>query len=113
MGGRAVSASERRKGGNGEREVVKLLHEYGWPKAKRTSDGTRQATRGDIAGGPLETHFEVRRRERIEIWSCLARAEAEAKPGHLPVLAFRRNRSRWYAALPLESLLELLAGYEE
>jgi hypothetical protein len=108
-----VSASERRKGKTGELEVVHLLHAHGWPDAKRTSDGRAQIERGDIGDGPLDVHLEVRRRETLNIWACLAKATREARPGDLPVVAFRRSRSGWYAALPLEALLDLLAGYED
>ena len=102
-----MSASERRKGAVGEREVVKLLHAYGWTDAKRTSDGATQAARGDIAGGPAGVSFEVRRREALSIWRCLEQAESDAG-ALLPVVAFRRSRSRWYAAVPLETLLRML-----
>jgi Holliday junction resolvase len=108
-----MSATERRKGKAGELEVVRLLHEHGWPQAKRSSDGRSQNQRGDIADGPFDVHFEVRRRETLNIWACLAKAEREARDGDIPVVAFRRSRSRWYAALPLDALLSLLAGYEE
>ena len=108
-----MSASERRKGASGEREVVRMMHEAGWPDAKRTSDGASQGQRGDIAGGPIDTHWEVRRREQLSIWACLAQAERDAKPEDLPIVAFRRSRSGWYAALSLDALLALLLGYEE
>ena len=108
-----MSASERRKGKEGELEVVRLLHEHGWTDAKRSADGRSQVERGDIADGPVDVHFEVRRRETLNIWACLAQAEREAAEGHAPVVAFRRSRSVWYAALPLDILLELLGGYED
>ena len=107
-----MSASERRKGGNGEREVVKLLHAHGWTDAKRTSDGRSQIERGDIGDGPPGVHFEVRRREALSIWGCLEQADSDASPGNVPVVAFRRNRSPWYAALPLDVLLTLLRESE-
>jgi hypothetical protein len=107
-----MSASERRKGKNGELEVVALLHAHGWPDAKRSSDGRSQVERGDIADGPAGVHFEVRRRETVNVWACLEKAEREAKAGDLPVVAFRRNRSPWYAALPLDILLALLETHE-
>ena len=103
-----MGAGERSKGKNGELEVVRLLHAHGWTQAKRSSDGRAQNERGDIADGPAEVHIEVRRRETVNIWACLAKAETEAKPGDMPVVAFRRNRSPWYAALPLDMLLGLL-----
>jgi len=103
-----VSATERRKGGRGELEVVHVLHARSWPNAKRTSDGRAQVERGDIGDGPAGIHLEVRRRETAAIWAWLAQAEVEAAAGNVPAVVFRRNRSRWYAALPLDDLLDLL-----
>ena len=103
-----MSASERAKGARGELEVVKLLHAHGWTEAKRTSDGRAQIERGDIADGPIGLHLEVRRRETAAIWAWLKQAEREARDGNIPVVAFRRSRSKWYAALELEDLLALL-----
>jgi hypothetical protein len=107
-----VSATERRKGKQGELEVVRLLHEHGWPDAKRSSDGRVQLQRGDIADGPRAVHLEVRRRETLALWAWLAQVEREARDGDTPVVAFRRSRSRWYAALELEALLDLLRELE-
>lgn len=103
-----MSARERRKGAAAEREVVALLRDQGWPGARRTSDGRGQASRGDVTNGPAATHFEVKRVERLAIWSAIAQAEADARAHDLPVVAFRRSRSGWYAALPLDELLALL-----
>jgi len=96
----------RTKGAVGEREVVNILRDHGWP-AMRTSDGRSQHGRGDIAGVPGVV-FEIRRAERLDLWRGLEDAQAHAVDGELPVLAFRRNRSGWWAAMPLERLVELL-----
>ena len=104
-----MSRSERAKGAAGEREIVRLLRGFGWHRAKRTSDGRAQTERGDIADGPPGVHWEVRRREQLSIWASLEQAERDsAGTADIPVVAFRRNRSGWYAAMPLEYLLELL-----
>ena len=108
-----MSASQRAKGAAAEREVVRLLKDHGWPKAKRTSDGSSQRERGDVAGGPDGVHFEVRRREALNIWRSLETAELDARPAEIPVVAFRRNRTGWYAALPLEQLLALLRRWDD
>jgi hypothetical protein len=102
----------RRKGADGEREVVAILHASGWPDARRTADGRSQAGRGDVAGGPAGIHLEVRRRERAELWAWLADAEQGAAAGETPVVVFRRSRSSWWAALPLEELLAPLRARE-
>lgn len=98
----------RHKGADGEREVVAIVRASGWPDARRTSDGRSQAGRGDISGGPAGFHLEVRRRERADIWRWLADAEQASGDGTTPVVVFRRSRSGWWAALPLQELLPLL-----
>jgi hypothetical protein len=102
----------RRKGADGELEVCAILRVSGWPDARRTADGRSQAGRGDIADGPAGVHWEVRRRERAEIWQWLADAEKGSGTGSFPVVAFRRSRSGWWAALPLDELLPLLRARE-
>jgi hypothetical protein len=57
----------------------------------------------------LTIHSEVKRQERLQLWQWLAQLEAEAPPGTLPLLSFRRNRSPWYACVPLEALVKVLA----
>jgi len=104
-----VSKSERRKGADGELEVARILRAHSWPEAKRTSDGRVQVERGDIGDGPAGVHLAVRRRETVSIWAWLAQAAREARAGNAPVVVFRRNRSRWYAAVELDYLLDLLA----
>jgi hypothetical protein len=52
----------------------------------------------------------VRRQERVNVWRAIADAEGHAVNGETPVVAFRRSRSGWYVALPLDRLLTLLQG---
>lgn len=97
----------RRKGKVGELEVVHLAWDAGFEQAKRTSDGKTQTGRGDIGGVPA-VYMEVRRREALNVWACLDEITEKAAPSDLPVLAFRRSRSPWYAALALDELFPLL-----
>ena len=101
-----MSAMSRRKGGNGEREVVDLLRAHGWPHARRVFD-SGSAGGGDVQGPPGVV-FEVKRTERLRIHEALEQAAAGCQPHELPVVAFRRSRGRWYAALELDELLALL-----
>lgn len=103
-----MSKASRAKGGAGEREVVQILRTHGWPDAKRTSDGSGQQGRGDIANGPDATHLEVKRQETIKVGEWWRQAEAEAATGCLPVVVFRRSRMPWLAVVELDELLALL-----
>lgn len=102
-----LRAQPRSKGNRAEREVIDLLHEYGWPHARRNFQSGGQGG-GDIIAGPADVHLEVKHRERCLIWDWVQQAESEARPTDLPVVAFRRNRSQWMAAVPLDELLALL-----
>lgn len=101
-----VSALSRRKGAGAELEVTRLLRDAGWPHARRVFDSGSSGG-GDVQGPPGVV-FEVKRTERLKIWEAIEQAEAGATNRELPVVAFRRNRSGWYAALPLDELLALL-----
>lgn len=96
----------RTKGGTGEREIVEILRAHGFEAARRNfrsgADGG-----GDITG-VAGVSIEVKRRERCAIWEWLDQTHHDARPTDIPLLVFRRNRSGWFAALPLEDLLPLL-----
>jgi len=96
----------RTKGARAEAEVVSILRAAGWPHARRVFD-SGSAGGGDVQG-PAGVVFEVKRTERLNIWEAIEQAETGATNRELPVVAFRRNRSGWYAALPLDELLALL-----
>ena len=69
------------------------------------SGGLRQ--KGDVVGIP-GVHCEVKRAEALRLYEALAQAEREAPPGDIPALHFRRNRTGWYVAIPLDDFIALL-----
>lgn len=101
-----MGAMSRTKGVRAEAEVVSILRAAGWPHARRVFD-SGSAGGGDVQGPPGVV-FEVKRTERLRIHEALEQAAAGCQPHELPVLAFRRSRGRWYAALELDELLALL-----
>lgn len=50
---------------------------------------------------------ECKYQERLPIWKALEQCESNAGP-NTPLLIFRRNRSKTYAVLQLDDLLNLL-----
>ncbi len=50
---------------------------------------------------------ECKNQEKLNIWSALKQAQANAG-GHTPLVIFKRNRSDIYCCLTLDDLLELL-----
>ena len=99
-----MSRAEREKGKRGEREVAKLLAAYGF-EARR--DGRLD---DDLVHNVDGVHFEVKRRERIDIPRWFRETfDVAARYKKRPVVAFRSSRSPWLAVVELEYLVELLA----
>jgi hypothetical protein len=103
-----MSAMSHRKGGRAEAALVEALRAAGWITARRNFRSGAHGG-GDITGGPTDTHWECKCVEALNVWKALDQAQRDARPTDLPVVAFKRNRSSWYAAIPLNELLALLA----
>jgi hypothetical protein len=95
----------RAKGKRGELELAKILAPH-WPEVCRNLDQFG-ADKRDMLHTPA-THWQVKRVESLNIWKALNQATNEAAKGDLPVVAFRRNRTGWYAALELDEFVALL-----
>lgn len=100
----------RRRGGQGEREVVEVAKAHGFDQARRNFGSGAQGG-GDITGIP-GCAVEVKYQEALNIWKALAQCENDARPTDTPIVAFRRNAGGWYAALPLDDLMALLVVRE-
>jgi hypothetical protein len=103
-----MSARQRTKGAAAEREIVQILHREGWGLAERTSRGTAQLGRGDIAYGPAGVHLEVKRQEALSVPKAFDQAKRDAHGLDIPVIVHRPSRHEWMATLPFEELLALL-----
>lgn len=109
-----MGARSRRKGATGEREVFKLLNvKLGRDAFRRNLSQTRAG--GCDNDGDLIMAVEVKRAESLQLQAWIDQARRQAKPGQLPVLAYRRNGEDW-TFLPvcdlewIASLFELLEG---
>jgi hypothetical protein len=66
----------------------------------------------DIQFSPLAKKLipfsiEAKNQEKLSIWSALKQCEGNSK-GRIPLLIFKRNRTRTYAVIELEELLKLM-----
>lgn len=101
-----LSAMQRRKGANGEREIARILRAHGF-SGQRTALLQTHGVAGaaDVTGLP-GIHIEVKRAEalRIEQWCRQAEAECGEK---VPVVMWRRSRQPWRVTLPLADFLDM------
>lgn len=69
----------------------------------------------DIQLSPLARRIfpysvECKNVERLNVWSALSQAQANAKEGTTALLVFGRNRTEPYVALPLTQFMKLLGS---
>lgn len=96
--------NSRDKGKRGERLFAEALRLLGF-SARRGVQFSGSPDSPDVVTNIEGVHFEVKHVEALNIWGALSQAEKDAG-GAIPVVAFKRNRTPWYLALPLEDLLE-------
>ena len=108
------SRSAKNKGKRLQNKIRDLILEKF--NAKLESDDVRSITMGDsgedILLSPAARRLfpfsvECKNQEKLNIWSALEQAE-ENSGDHAPLVIFKRNRSKTYAVLEFDKLLELL-----
>lgn len=106
--------SSRTKGASAEREVFKLLNvRLGKELFSRNLLQTRLGGCDD--GNADVFAVEVKRQEKLNLPAWIEQAKKQAKPGQIPVLAYRRNREPWQFLIITDldrfaDLFELIAG---
>jgi hypothetical protein len=102
--------NSRAKGKRAELALAQILSPY-WPEVCRNLDQFGKDKRDllNCAG----VHWQVKHVESLNIWKALNQAMDEAASTDTPIVAFRRNRSPWFAALELDELIPLLRLREQ
>ena len=88
---------QRDKGKRGEREVVQIMRDLGYPDARRArqSDG---AVDPDVAGCP-SLWLEVKRRKNIAAARFMDQAVSDAKEKGMPIVYLREDGGEWMVML--------------
>lgn len=100
-----MSINSRSKGAKGERELAKILREYGYP-CRRGQQYSGANGDADVVGLP-NIHIEVKRRERLEIYTAIAQAVRDAKNDEKPAVFHRKNECEWLVTMRLEDWMKL------
>ncbi len=105
-----MGRTERDKGARGERELVKILNDYGL-KVHRGYVQLRQSDLVWLEG----IHVECKRVEKLNIWKAMEQAveEAEKRQDGRPTVFFRRNREDWLVCMRLPEWVEIYKAWEE
>ena len=110
------TSSAKSKGRRLQQHVRDLLLEktekYGLVSGDIESIGMGQSGRDVLLSPAAEKvvpfDIETKNQEKINIWSAIEQAEYNTKKGRIPMVVFKRNRSKVYACIELDKLIDLL-----
>ena len=71
----------------------------------------------DIVMSPLakkhiKFDIEAKNQESISIWKCIEQAEANGGDDRIPLLIFKRSRSKIYCCLEFKKLLDIIDNFK-
>lgn len=81
--------NSRQKGARYEREIAKDLREHGYD-ARRGCQYSGANGDADVIGVP-GLHIECKHVERLDIYKAMAQSEADARPGEVASVFWRKN----------------------
>ena len=97
--------NSRNKGASGERELSKVLREYGF-NARRGQQFSGANGDPDVVG-INGIHIECKRVERLNIYDAIEQSCRDAKEGETPVVMHRKNRKPWLVTMRLEDFIDM------
>ena len=95
----------REKGKRGEREVAKILREFGYD-SKRGVQYHGGPDSPDVVGLP-GCHIEVKYVERLDLQRAYNQSKSDASPEETPIVVHRKNRGDWMVTLAFRDFLEM------
>lgn len=105
----------KNKGREGEKEFAALLAAFGYiayrdGKQFFTPEGVR--IHRDVQHNVPGIHFEVKRREKVDVPAWMRQAKEESGDA-VPVVAWRGNRQPWRIIMDADDFLRLIGGLDE
>lgn len=100
----------QRKGRNGERELCKVLENYGYNV--RLGEPLNYGKEPDLSG-LLGVHIECKRVEKLRLSEWMSRAEKDSQrfQDGAPTIFFRRSREPWMVCMKLTDWLIIYESY--
>ena len=105
--------NSKKKGARGERELAKVLREYGFEtrRTQQYAGGTKESA--DVVGLPY-IHIECKRVEKLNIDEAMEQARGDAITAYLfddeqnlPAVFHRKNGKKWKVTMYLDDWMKL------
>lgn len=87
--------NSRNKGAKGERELAKVLRQYGYD-CRRGQQYSGANGDADVVGLP-GIHIECKRVERLNIQDAVDQAKRDKRDDEIPAVFHRKNNREWEA----------------
>jgi Holliday junction resolvase len=102
--------NSRRKGAEGERELAKILRQYGY-ESRRGQQYCGANGDADVIGLP-GIHIECKRVEKLNLYDAMSQAISDAKTDEIPAVFHRKNRCEWLVTMKLKDFMEIYPEWE-
>lgn len=101
----ATMVNSRRKGADGERELARVLSDYGY-EARRGQQFSGANGDADVIGLP-GIHIECKRVERLNLYDAIAQAKHDAREGESPAVFHRRDNCKWLVTMEIGDWIDM------
>lgn len=108
------TSSAKAKGRRLQDYIVKILYENyshlrpGDIRPAIMGEQGRDVKLSPVAEDYIPFDIEAKNQEKLNIWGSLKQAEENSSDDRIPLLVFKRNRSKTYAVIEFEKLMELI-----
>ena len=108
-----MAVNSKRKGKDGELELVHKLKEHGYDVRRSVQyNGKEEEGQADLLGLP-GIHIECKRTESLRLYEAVDQAKRDSKgKNQIPVVFHRRNRCEWLAIMTLDDFMEFYRAWE-
>ena len=104
-----MAVNSRNKGAAGERELAKILREYGYD-CRRGQQYSGANGDADVVG-LNGIHIECKRVQKLNIYDAINQAKLDTK-GDIPAVFHRKNNCGWLVTMELDKWIELYREWE-
>lgn len=107
-----MAKNSKRKGKDGELELVRKLKEYGYNVRRSVQyNGKTAEGQADLLGLP-GIHVECKRTESLRLYDAIGQAKRDSSgTDELPVVFHRKNHCEWLAILPMDVFIQMYREY--
>ena len=102
--------NSRNKGAKGERELAKVLRQYGYD-CRRGVQYSGANGDADVVGLP-GIHIECKRVERLNIQDAVDQAKRDKQDDEITAVFHRKNNCEWLVTLTLDDFMKIYREWE-